>query len=205
MSPTHLHSPQPSTTPVLHELQHWASLTSQAVVTTKGHFDGNDLECGASVTESFGSPNNAAVQGGRLRVTLPDGSLKAAEVGEMAVGTLHNLWHEVETASGCDFRASFITQIYGPNIELRQALINGPGATSVDKKQKCADVLDGLVPMTGCEKKQALGKRNVSPFFEEMGGRDALLAAMALPVNSKSVGKRKAGASGGKGKAARRK
>ena len=55
------------------------------------------------------------------------------------------------------------------------------------------------------EKEQALGKRNVSPFFEEMGGGDALVAAMALPVNSKSVGKRKAGAPGGKGKAARRK
>ena len=89
--------------------------------------------------------------------------------------------------------------------KLVHTIINGPDAKPVDKAQKADDVLAGLIPMTDNEKEQALGKRNVSPFFEEMGGGDALVAAMALPVNSKSVGKRKAGAPGGKGKAARRK
>ena len=69
----------------------------------------------------------------------------------MAVGTLHNLWHEVETASSCQFRTSFITQVYGPNIELRNALINGPDAVPVapvNNAQKCDGVLAGLIPMT---------------------------------------------------------
>ena len=98
----------------------------QDILTTKGHYDKNDLECGASVTESFAYPQGAS--GGRLRVKLPDGNWTAVEVGQLAVGTLHNLFHEVETVSGCKFRASFITQIYGPNIELRRALLKGPSS-----------------------------------------------------------------------------
>ena len=138
------------------------------------------------MTESLAYPENAAAQGGRLRVQMPDGTWRAVEVGNMAVGSLHNLYHEVETAAGCDFRASFITQIYGPNIELRNALINGPGATSVDNAQKCEDVLAGLIPMTGNEIEMATDNgRRVSKLFQERGGINALIQAMALPVNSK--------------------
>jgi hypothetical protein len=155
------------------------------VVTTKGHYDQNDLQYGASVTESCAYPSNAAAEGGRLRVRMPDGTWTAVEVGQMAVGTLHNLWHEVETASGCQFRASFITQIYGPNIELRNALINGPDAVPVDNAQKCDDVLVGLIPMTGHEILMATEKRNLSDLYRERGGLAALMAAMALPLNSK--------------------
>ena len=155
----------------------------QEVKTTKGHFDKNDLTSGASVTESCS--DGASIKGGRLRVQLPDGTWQAVEVGQLAVGTLHNLFHEVETASDCKFRASFITQIYGPNIELRNALIKGPNASAVENSQKCDDVLAGLIPMVPGERAMANGTGKMSELFRSRGGLAALKAAMALPVNSK--------------------
>jgi hypothetical protein len=157
----------------------------QEVKTTKGHFDKNDLTSGASVTESFSYPDGASIKGGRLRVQLPDGTWQAVEVGQLAVGTLHNLFHEVETTSDCKFRASFITQIYGPNIELRNALVKGPNASAVDNSQKCDDVLAGLIPMVPGERAMANGTEKTSELFHSRGGLAALKAAMALPVNSK--------------------
>jgi hypothetical protein len=108
----------------------------------------------------------------------------------MAVGTLHNLFHEVETATDCEFRSSFITQIYAPNVALRQALVNSPNATLVDDTQKCADVLSGLIPMTQNEVDIAMQKPNKrgkialpSPEYMKMGGLTAMKAALALPIN----------------------
>ena len=107
-------------------------------------------------------------------------------MGQLAVGTLHNLFHKVETAAGCEFRASFITQVYGPNIELRQALVNKPDAVPVDNAQKCDDVLAGLVPMTDHEIGMAKQSCKISDLFQERGGLAALTTAMALPVNAKN-------------------
>ena len=162
------------------------SETSATALTTNGHYDTKDLKVGASVLESFAYPSNTSAQGGRLRVKLPNGTWKAVEVGQLAVGTLHNLFHEVEKVAGCQFRASFITQVYGPNIELRQALVNNPDVVPVDNEQKCEDVLAGLIPMTNHELDMANQSRRISDLFLKRGGLGTLKAAASLPVNTKN-------------------
>jgi len=155
--------------------------------TTEIHKDTNDFVDGASVTESFGYPT-ASVEQGRLRVKLEgtrEGECwETVDVGRMAVGTLHNLSHMVEPAAGDSrFRASLITQVYGPNVTLRRALVKGQHGVAADNQQKVKDMLAGLVPMTEHEVDMATKKKPVSDLYEGMGGLVALERALSLKGN----------------------
>ena len=109
----------------------------------KPHFDGKDYENGLSVTESF---KLGDVSYGRL-VVEHSNTFNHVEVGNMAIGSLHNLKHWVEPVEGLGFRGSFITQIYGPNIELKEALTKEANPYIVSQNEKVQNVYDGLVLM----------------------------------------------------------
>ena len=79
--------------------------------------------------------------------------------------------------------ASFIVQVYGPNVELRKALVAAPDAELVSNAQRCDDVLNLLVPMTDHEVAMAVGNKKVSSIYKARGGRAAYVAG-GLPLRS---------------------
>lgn len=151
------------------------------------------------MAEGFGYPSLSSVSGGRLAVEYPkdSGENRSIQLGRMAVGTFHTVWHWVEKAVRATplspqekddgIRGALIFQNYNNTILVADALRSNPSAEIIDQKANPTRVEDlvlaGKIKMTTCEWKRVKGgaPRKGKWVPRQVDGR--YVAASKLPIN----------------------